>query len=81
MQVAGALVGSVGQVDPERIREHACHERKKTSREVRLELLLLSPGHFLQDNCSHKGTAALGLEEPKPADLSAIGRSEENQIG
>jgi hypothetical protein len=42
---------------------------------------LLSPGHFLQDNGSHEGIAALGLEEPKPADLSAIGRPEENQIG
>jgi len=48
---------------------------------VRLELLLLSRGRLLQDNRSHERIAALGLEEPKPAELGAIGRPEENQVG
>ena len=48
---------------------------------MRLELLLLNRGHVLQDNRSHERIAALGLEEPKPADLGAIGGPEEDQIG
>ena len=48
---------------------------------MRLELLLLSPCHFLQDDRSHERIAVLGLEEPKPAEFGAIGRPEENQIG
>ena len=48
---------------------------------MRLELLLLCPRHFLQDNRSHERIAALGLEEPKPAELAVIGRPEANQIG
>jgi hypothetical protein len=48
---------------------------------VRLELLLLCPRHFLQDNRSHERIGALGLEEPKPPKLGAIGRPEENEIG
>jgi len=48
---------------------------------VRLELLLLSRGHLLQDNRSHERIAALGLEEPQPAEFGAIGRPEENQVG
>jgi len=47
---------------------------------VRLELLLLSSGHFVQDNRSHERVAALRLEEPQPAELGAIGRPEEDQI-
>lgn len=72
---------SVRQVHPERIREHARHEREKAGSEVPLELFLLGPSHFVQDDRSHEGIAALGLEEPKSADLGAIGRPEENQIG
>jgi len=45
---------------------------------VRLELILFSPGHFLQGDRSHERIAALRLEEPKPADLGIIGWPEED---
>jgi len=75
---AWTALRSVRQVHPERIRERARHERKKVRSEVRLELLLFSPGHFLQNNRSHERIAALRLEKPKAAELGAIGRPEEN---
>ena len=47
---------------------------------MRLELPLLSLGHFLQDDRPHERVAPLRLEEEKPPKLGAIGRAEEDQM-
>ena len=53
---------------------------EKAGCEVRLELLLLSPAHLVQDDRPHERITTIGLEEPKPPDLGSIRRPKENQI-